>query len=100
MFFSRFAKSVTLLVRGPDLAASMCYYLIQQLASIEKVSVRVCTVVDEVHGDDHLDGLTLRHIPSVRPSGWTPATCSSSSARSREPIGCKEFSSATIAGSC
>ena len=64
VFYSRFAKSVTLLVRGPDLAASMSYYLIQQLASIESVSVRVCTVVDQVHGDDHLDGLTLRHVPS------------------------------------
>jgi len=64
LFYSRYAKSVTLLVRGPDLATSMSYYLIQQLASIDTVSVRVCTVVDEVHGDDHLDGLTLRHVPS------------------------------------
>ena len=64
VFYSRFAKSVTLVVRGPDLAASMSYYLIQQLASIETVSVRVCTVVDEVHGDDHVEALTLRHVPS------------------------------------
>ena len=31
VFFSRVAKSVTLVVRGPDLARSMSHYLIEQL---------------------------------------------------------------------
>jgi thioredoxin reductase (NADPH) len=42
----------------------MSYYLIQQLQAIENVSVRLCTVVDEAYGGEHLDGLTLRHVPT------------------------------------
>ncbi len=64
VFFSRVAKSVTLVVRGDALERSMSYYLIEQLRGIDNVAVRLCTVVDEVYGDEHLDGLTLRHLPS------------------------------------
>jgi thioredoxin reductase (NADPH) len=60
MFMSKSAKSVTLLVRGPSLEASMSYYLIQQIEKNDKISVRVCTeVVDTVGEDDHLTGLVL-----------------------------------------
>jgi thioredoxin reductase (NADPH) len=64
LFFSRVAKSVTLVVRGDSLERSMSYYLIQQLQGIDNVFVRLCTVVDEAYGDEHLDGLTLRHLPT------------------------------------
>jgi thioredoxin reductase (NADPH) len=63
-FFSRYAKSVTLVVRGDSLERGMSYYLIEQLHALENVSVRLCTVVDEAHGDDHLEALSLRHLPS------------------------------------
>ena len=60
MFMSRTAKSVTLLVRGPSLEASMSYYLIQQIEKNDKISVRVCTeVVDTLGEDGHLTGLVL-----------------------------------------
>jgi thioredoxin reductase (NADPH) len=60
MFMSRSAKSVTLLVRGPSLEASMSYYLIQQIEKNDKITVRVCTeVVDTLGEDDHLTGLVL-----------------------------------------
>ncbi|MEU6577841.1 FAD-dependent oxidoreductase [Streptomyces sp. NPDC046805] len=61
MYLSRHAKSVTLLVRGPDLSASMSYYLIQQIEEAPNISVRRHTVVEEAHGSDHLEQLTLRH---------------------------------------
>ncbi|MGW5202488.1 FAD-dependent oxidoreductase [Streptomyces spiralis] len=61
MYLSRSAKSVTLLVRGPDLAASMSYYLIQQIDEVPNISVRSHTVVDAAHGAEHLERLTLRH---------------------------------------
>jgi thioredoxin reductase (NADPH) len=64
LFFARVAKSVTLLVRGDSLERGMSYYLIQQLNSVENISVRLCTVVDEVFGQEHLDSLTLRHLPT------------------------------------
>ncbi|MFF3737065.1 FAD-dependent oxidoreductase [Streptomyces sp. NPDC002566] len=64
MYLSRGAKSVTLLVRGPDLTASMSYYLIQQLGEAPNISVRCGTVVEEAHGDGHLERLTLRDVES------------------------------------
>jgi thioredoxin reductase (NADPH) len=64
VFFSRFARRVTLLVRGDGLERSMSHYLIEQIKTIDTVSVRACTVVEEAHGSDHLEKLTLRHLPT------------------------------------
>lgn len=60
VYLARGARSVTLLVRGSSLESSMSYYLIQQLAQLDKVTVRTCTEVVEAHGEDHLERLTLR----------------------------------------
>jgi thioredoxin reductase (NADPH) len=59
VFFSRHAKTVTLLVRGASLESSMSYYLIKQLEEIENVSVRTRTEVVEAQGDEHLERLVL-----------------------------------------
>ncbi|HXV94543.1 MAG TPA: FAD-dependent oxidoreductase [Pseudonocardia sp.] len=59
VFFSRHARSVTLLVRGPSLEASMSHYLIQQLDAIDNVMVRTGTQVAEAQGDGHLERLVL-----------------------------------------
>ncbi|MBA8794574.1 thioredoxin reductase (NADPH) [Friedmanniella endophytica] len=59
VFFSRHASRVTLAVRGPDLAASMSSYLIDQIAAIDTIEVRTCTTVVECCGDEHLDSVTL-----------------------------------------
>jgi thioredoxin reductase (NADPH) len=60
MYMSRSAKSVTLLVRGPSLEASMSYYLIRQIEKNDNITVRTCTeVVDTLGEDDHLTGLVL-----------------------------------------
>jgi thioredoxin reductase (NADPH) len=64
VFFSKVAKSVTLLVRGNSLERSMSHYLVEQLHAIGNVAVRLCTVVDRAHGDEHLEGLTLRGVRS------------------------------------
>jgi thioredoxin reductase (NADPH) len=56
---SNYAKSVTLVVRGPSLESSMSYYLIQQVEAIDNVKVRTCTVVNEVCGDGRLEKLVL-----------------------------------------
>ena len=62
MYMSREAKSVTLLVRGPSLAASMSYYLIQQIETKDNIHVRTCTeVIDAIGEDDHLSGLVLEN---------------------------------------
>ncbi|MEU6812555.1 FAD-dependent oxidoreductase [Streptomyces sp. NPDC046831] len=60
MYLRRGAKSVTLLVRGPSLTASMSYYLVQQIEEAPNVSVRTGTVVEAAHGSGRLEQLTLR----------------------------------------
>jgi thioredoxin reductase (NADPH) len=66
VFFSRVAKTVTLVVRADSLERSMSYYLIEQLHAIDNVSVRLETEIEECHGDGHLEALTLRHTPTGR----------------------------------
>jgi thioredoxin reductase (NADPH) len=61
VFLSRHAKSVTILVRGPSLEASMSYYLIKQIEDVPNISVRTCTEVIEAIGEDHLENLRLRN---------------------------------------
>lgn len=60
MFMSKTAKSVTLLVRGASLEASMSHYLIEQIEHTNNIFVRTCTeVVDTCGEDNHLSGLWL-----------------------------------------
>ncbi len=60
MFFSDYATQVTLLVRGPSLAASMSQYLIGQLATRDNIVVRTNCELAAVAGDLHLQSITLR----------------------------------------
>ena len=64
VYLARHAKSVTILVRGPSLTASMSYYLIQQIEHESNITVRTGTVVDAAHGSGHLEQLTLRDVAS------------------------------------
>ncbi|MBM2622862.1 FAD-dependent oxidoreductase [Actinoplanes sp. LDG1-06] len=59
LFFSRYARSVTLLVRGDSLEASMSYYLIQQLNKIDNIKVRTRCEVIGAQGDGHLQAITI-----------------------------------------
>ena len=59
MHLSREAKSVTIVVRAPSLAASMSHYLIQQIEQRPNITVRTCTEVQRATGDDHLEKLNL-----------------------------------------
>ena len=59
VFLSRHARRVTLLVRADNLEKSMSYYLIRQIDEIPNVEVRLTTEVIAVHGDDHLERITL-----------------------------------------
>jgi len=59
MFFANYARSVTLLVRGPSLAATMSHYLIEQLASKDNVTVRTRQQVVAVEGEGRLEAIVL-----------------------------------------
>jgi len=58
-YFARFAKSVTMLVRGDSLEKGMSQYLIDQISEIPNIRVETQAEVVEVHGDDHLESITI-----------------------------------------
>ncbi|GAB3847151.1 FAD-dependent oxidoreductase [Dactylosporangium cerinum] len=62
MFFSRYARRVHLVIRAPNLNASMSRYLIQQIASVPTIEVHPCTEIIGADGDEHLERLTLRSM--------------------------------------
>ncbi len=59
IFFSSHARSVTLLVRGESLAASMSHYLIEQIATKANIRVETRSEVVEVHGDKQLEAIDV-----------------------------------------
>jgi thioredoxin reductase (NADPH) len=58
MFFSNYARNVTLLVRGTALERSMSFYLIEQLRSKANVRVETETTVCAVDGNSHLESIS------------------------------------------
>ena len=62
--FSQYARSVTMLVRADSLARSMSYYLIERIQTIPNIKVELQTEVIEVHGEERLSRLTIRHCDS------------------------------------
>lgn len=59
LFFSRHARSVTILVRGESLEASMSRYLIDQIAAIPAIRVETRSEVVALHGDDSLQAADI-----------------------------------------
>jgi thioredoxin reductase (NADPH) len=57
---SRFARSVTILVRRPALAETMSSYLIGEIEYNPRISVRTCTTVVDGGGDGRLGWLGLQ----------------------------------------
>jgi thioredoxin reductase (NADPH) len=71
LHLAKYAKQVSLLVRGGGLAASMSDYLIDQLRSTRNIDIRYHTaVVGGAAVDDCLDTLDIQHLDS----GHTEAT--------------------------
>jgi thioredoxin reductase (NADPH) len=60
MFFSRYARQVTILVRSTSLEKSMSYYLIKQIEATPNIDVRTRSSVAEAHGSDRLEAITIR----------------------------------------
>lgn len=100
MFMSKTAKSVTMLVRGPSLEASMSHYLIEQIENNDKINVLTCTeVVDTIGEDDHLAGLVLVDKKSASSRPFVPDGCAASSGRHPGRSGSTVSSPSTTAGS-
>jgi thioredoxin reductase (NADPH) len=59
LFFSNHARSVTVLVRGESLEASMSHYLIEQIATKANILVETRAEVVAVHGDEQLEAIEV-----------------------------------------
>jgi thioredoxin reductase (NADPH) len=64
MFFSRYARKVTLLVRGPELSAGMSRYLVDRIAETPNVEVLVNTSVVGTRGNGRLEAVTVADMVS------------------------------------
>ena len=61
VYLSKFAKSVTILVRKPDLTSSMSSYLIEQIDHIDNITVQGYREVVKVCGDERVQRLVLKN---------------------------------------
>jgi thioredoxin reductase (NADPH) len=57
--FSKYAKTVTLLVRGDSLNKSMSQYLIHQVNETANIHVLPNSIVTQVHGEHRLESITI-----------------------------------------
>ena len=73
MYFSRFARTVTMLVRGASLSSRMSRYLIDQIHGVDNIHVRHGVEVLEVQGETRRerlviacdDGQTVETVPAA-----------------------------------
>lgn len=61
LWFANYASKVSMLVRGPSLAASMSHYLISQLESRANIERRFRTELTGIEGVEHVEHVKLRH---------------------------------------
>jgi len=62
MYFSRFAKSVTILIRADSISKSMSQYLIDQIASTANIKIQPKTEIIETIGTSRLGCIKLHHM--------------------------------------
>ncbi|AFY75064.1 thioredoxin reductase [Synechococcus sp. PCC 7502] len=73
MYFSKYARQVTMLVRGESLTKSMSQYLIEQIAETPNIRVQTHSIVIEVKGETSLEEIIIQNtitgetetVPSV-----------------------------------
>jgi thioredoxin reductase (NADPH) len=59
MNFSRYAKTVTVIVRGDSLKSTLSHYLVDRINAASNIKVMCNTDVTELHGDQVLQSVTL-----------------------------------------
>ncbi|MDJ0687810.1 MAG: FAD-dependent oxidoreductase [Xenococcaceae cyanobacterium MO_188.B32] len=61
MYFSKYARTVNMLVRGDSLTKSMSQYLIDQIEATDNIKVQTHTSVIEARGETSLETLVLQN---------------------------------------
>jgi thioredoxin reductase (NADPH) len=72
MYFSKYARRVVMLVRGPSLASSMSHYLINQLRQTNNIQIEFNSSIKEVHGENHLEAISI-HCATTNETNTVPA---------------------------
>ncbi len=62
MYLSKYARSVHILVRKPDLSSTMSQYLIDQIVGTKNIAVCGKTIVTEMRGDGRLEEIDIQNI--------------------------------------
>ncbi|HXH49807.1 MAG TPA: FAD-dependent oxidoreductase [Terriglobia bacterium] len=73
MYFSKYAKRVVMLVRGPSLSATMSQYLIDQIKRTPNIEVVTGAHVAEVHGTERLEAISI-HCGDSNETNRVPAS--------------------------
>jgi thioredoxin reductase (NADPH) len=66
MFFSGYARTVTLVVRGAALGKSMSDYLVKEIETKANILVELESEVVSAEGHNHLESIEIEHRPSGR----------------------------------
>jgi thioredoxin reductase (NADPH) len=64
LFFSRYARSVTMLVRARDLGAAMSQYLVDRIRATGNITVRTRVELSAVSGTGRLERVHVRDVDS------------------------------------
>ena len=72
MYFSKFARQVTMVVRGKSLSDSMSQYLENQIAATKNIEVKLNSSVTAVEGVNRCETVTIRnnqtHLTEILPA--------------------------------
>jgi thioredoxin reductase (NADPH) len=64
IYLAQQGSTVSIAIRGTDLAHSMSHYLIERIEADPRITLLVSTEVRELAGREHLDTVTLEHTPT------------------------------------
>jgi thioredoxin reductase (NADPH) len=62
LFFSRYARRVTIVIRAAGLSPAMSHYLVERINATENITIMTRLEVASVIGGEHLDAIVLRNI--------------------------------------
>lgn len=85
LFFSRYARNVTMLARAPSLSPAMSKYLVDRIGATNNIQVVARVELTEARGHGHLEQIVFRDLETGAARASTWERCSSSSAWRRAP---------------
>jgi thioredoxin reductase (NADPH) len=64
IYLAQQGSTVSIAIRGTDLAHSMSHYLVERIEADPRITLLASTQVRELAGGEHLDTVTLEHTPT------------------------------------